>query len=348
MIPDEQFFTDTKEGEIMSEAWIIHTHGNPLDTIRQLLKDLWQQAGLQGMLVPVYHAGDNESAARFVEDLEQLSAADPCVPLMPVNASKLVLGQARRNPSGRYGAVLRSCEARALAEIASREALELQNWLIIGIDCLASYDEDDFEWRVQKAGSIEQVSRENLGHARQGGIALHRFRHACQMCTTPEASHADVYIGLLGLPVKQIMLVRAKDRQTAERYQLAQLTDDIAPHALIVQQERVLNTLHERRMHTLERMVKELTEEMPEGVDELIAHLQNCAPCRECLEACPIFSLEVSSPGDVQTITHEAAVRWLLSCVSCGMCEQSCPNHLPLTAIFSRISQELKEETVPV
>jgi formate dehydrogenase subunit beta len=346
MMPDEPFFTNTKEGEIMSEAWIIHTHGSPLDSVRLLLKDLWQQADLHGMLVPVYHDGDSETSPQFVEDPEKLSDADPCVPVMPVNASKLVLEQTRRNPAGRYGAVLRSCEARALSEVTRRETLDLSGWLIIGIDCLASYDENDFEWRVQKAGSIEQVSRENLGHARQGGIALHRFRNACQMCTSPEASHADVCISLLGLPVKQIMLLRAKDKQTAERYHLDWITDDIAPHALLAQQERILNTLSERRMRTMDRMIQNLSAEMPEGVDELVTHLQNCAPCRECLQACPIYSLELAQAGLEQIVTKEAAVRWMLSCVSCGMCEQSCPNHLPLTAIFIRINQELKQEMV--
>lgn len=331
----------------MSEAWIIHTHGNPLDTIRQLLKDLWQQADLQGMLVPAYHDGESEATPHIMEELEELVGADPCVPLMPINASKLVLERTHQQAAGRYAAVLRSCEARALSEVARREALDLDNWLVIGIDCLASYDENDFDWRVQKAGSIEQVSRDNLGHARQGGIALHRFRNACQMCTSPEASNADLCIGLLGLPVKQVLLVRAKDRETAERLNIGGITDDIAPQSLVFQQERVINTLKERRLHTLERMVQNLSAEMPEGVDELVAHLQSCTPCQECLATCPIFSSEIAATGRAQTITHEAAVRWLVSCVSCGMCEQACPDHLPLAAIFRRISQDLKEDIVP-
>lgn len=347
MNPDEQLFIENKEGAVISEAWIVHTHGNPLDAIRQLLADLWQEAGLQGMLVPTYHDGESLVSPLFVDDPEKLTDADPCVPLMPLNASRLVVAQSQRDPTGRYAAVLRSCEARALSEVVQREGLDLHNWLIIGIDCLASYDESDFDWRVSKAGSIEQISRENLGHARQGGIALHRFRPACQMCTTPEASLADVCISLLGLPVKQIMLVKAKDMATAKRYHLEQIADDIAPHALLVQQERILDTLSERRQRTLERMVQNLSDDMPEGVDKLVDHLQNCAPCRECLQVCPIYSLELPQSGDEQTITKEKAVRWLLSCVSCGMCEQSCPNHLPLTAIFNRISQELKQEVVP-
>lgn len=332
----------------MSEAWIIYTHGNPLDTVRQLLKHLWQGAGLHGMLVPVYHDGESEASPRIVEDVEELSEADPCVPLMPVNASRLVLERTRQQAVGRYAAVLRSCEARALREVARREALDLDSWLVIGIDCLASYDENDFDWRVHKAGSIEQVSRENLGHARQGGIAVHRFRHACQMCTSPEASEYDICIRLLGLPVKKVLLVRAKDRETAERLNLEGITDDTAPQPLIFQHERVINTLKERRLRTLERMVQDLSAEMPDGVDELVTHLQNCIPCQECLAACPIFSSVTAPIGSAQTITHEAAVRWLVSCVSCGMCEQACPDHLPLTAIFRRISQGLKAEAVPV
>jgi CO dehydrogenase/acetyl-CoA synthase alpha subunit len=75
--------------------------------------------------------------------------------------------------------------------------------------------------------------------------------------------------------------------------------------------------------------------------------LQNCTPCQECLAACPIFSSVIAPAESAQTINHETAVRWLVSCVSCGMCEQACPDHLPLAAIFRRISQDLKEDIVP-
>jgi Pyruvate/2-oxoacid:ferredoxin oxidoreductase delta subunit len=215
------------------------------------------------------------------------------------------------------------------------------------VDCLASYAEEDFEWRVQKAGSVEQLTQENLRHARQGGIALHRFRQACQMCTSPQASLGGVTICLLGLPVRHVLLIRAKDEDTARRLHLDQITDGEAAYALIAQHEQTVNALVERRARTLEHMVQKLSADLPQDVDELIAHLQNCAPCRECLKVCPIYTFEVAQASGEPDLSREAAVRWLVSCVSCGMCEQACPRHLPLTAILSRISHELKYDLTP-
>jgi formate dehydrogenase subunit beta len=331
----------------MSNAWMIYTHGDPLNTLRRFLQDLWEQAELQGMLLPVYHDGETETTPRIVDSKEQIQEADPCVPFMPVNASKLVVEYARQFPQGRFGAILRSCEGRALIEITQREEVDLRNWLIIGVDCLASYPEDDFDWRVQKAGSVERLTKENLEHARQGGIALHRFRNACQMCTSPQASLGDVVICLLGLPVKHVLLVQAKDKDTARKLHLDQITDGEAPHALVVQRQTTVNTLAERRARTLDHMIQDLNENLPQDVDELIEHLQNCAPCRQCLDACPIYSYEAAQAGSEPAFSREAAVRWLVSCVSCGMCEQACPNHLPLVALLKRISQELKFDLAP-
>ena len=331
----------------MSDVWVIQTQADPLGAIRRFLQDLWQQTKLEGLLAPVYQ-GESGVIPQLVEKPEHIPEIDPCVPLMPVNAARLVASQARRHPGVRFGAVLRSCEGRALSEIARREALDLSSWLIIGVDCLASFPAEDFDWRLQKAGSIEQLSRENLSHARQGGIALHRFRNACQMCTHPEATKADLSLCLLGLPVKEIILVKAKDAQTASQVGLSQITAGLADPALVAQHEHMLETIHERRTHTLERMISELGTSLPDDVDSLIVHLTNCAPCRECLDACPIYASEVAQLGVEQPLTREATMRWLVSCVSCGMCEQSCPNHLPLTAIVRRIKEQLIQETIAV
>jgi Fe-S oxidoreductase len=40
---------------------------------------------------------------------------------------------------------------------------------------------------------------------------------------------------------------------------------------------------------------------------------------------------------------REDVASWLASCAGCGMCEQSCPSHLPLSIIFTNVKQKVKE-----
>jgi predicted aldo/keto reductase-like oxidoreductase len=40
---------------------------------------------------------------------------------------------------------------------------------------------------------------------------------------------------------------------------------------------------------------------------------------------------------------REDVINWLASCAGCGMCEQSCPQHLPLSAIFTHVKQQLQQ-----
>jgi Fe-S oxidoreductase len=37
-------------------------------------------------------------------------------------------------------------------------------------------------------------------------------------------------------------------------------------------------------------------------------------------------------------------MRWMLSCAGCGMCEQACTQHLPLSTIFGHIREQLAAE----
>jgi Na+-translocating ferredoxin:NAD+ oxidoreductase RnfC subunit len=38
----------------------------------------------------------------------------------------------------------------------------------------------------------------------------------------------------------------------------------------------------------------------------------------------------------------------MISCAGCGMCEQACPNHLPLVTIFNQIREQLIEPLEPI
>ena len=61
----------------------------------------------------------------------------------------------------------------------------------------------------------------------------------------------------------------------------------------------------------------------------------------ECLS-----NLQSRSPSRDKDDNYARAdvMRWLISCAGCGICEQSCPDHLPLSSIFGFIREQLKQE----
>jgi formate dehydrogenase subunit beta len=253
---------------------------------------------------------------------------------------------ARTRPDARFAAVLKACEVRALDDLLERDDLSLHNWLIIGIDCLGCFPAQDFEWRAQKAGGVEELTREVLRNARQGGIAIDRFRSACQRCARPQPSHVDLCVDLLGLPVQDAMLVCARSEPFASKLGLAQITAGPAPSDLIMEHEMMLRAIEDRRLRARNRQLRLETTGLPVDLDGLVSFLQACQPCTACLEACPVLSDELIMALDTGMLTRGLVRRWLLSCAECGMCEQACPRGLPIAAAMNRISRDLKLEPI--
>jgi NAD-dependent dihydropyrimidine dehydrogenase PreA subunit len=310
--------------------WALKTNGDVQERVRSFLAALWQQAELDGLVVPVYQAEDGFPGPMVLWSPDKLQDADPFVPLVRMQSSKIVENLARDIPAIHMGAVLHSCEARALIERSHRDGVSLAGWLLIAVDCLASFPQADYEWRMQKAGGARQLTQEILRNARQGGISADRFRSACQMCGKPEAKGVDVCIGVLGLPVKEYALVTVWNEKLAESLGLDKIADGRAPAWLVAQHENVLEQMRERHERVSKQMLAELQDGLPRDVQECIMHLENCAGCKACLDACPLYVDQLEAGV-------EAVAAWLAACVACGICEDVCPQQLPLTAVIERI-----------
>jgi len=340
-------YSGFKEGEMMT-TWKLNTHGQPLTAVRQFLQNIWDKAGLMGMLIPIYSPDRMSVDITLINDPARLADADPFAPLMRENSGKLVAQFAKQQPNARLAAVLHPCEMRALDENIQRDNLDLENWLLIGTECLSCFSSEDFEWRVKAMGDVEGLTNLVLRNARQGGIAPDRFRSACQMCSHPEPTHIDLCLGILGLPVTESLLVFAKKDGVTERLHLPLITNGPAPLTLISQHDHMLKTIEERRLRARERILSDLLPEMPSNLEELVIFLKNCQPCRSCLEACPVASDSLIPALESGFVSMDIARQWLVACSECGMCEQACPNDVPMAAIVNRISHSLKSEPLAV
>ncbi len=325
----------------METQWILRTSGDPLATVQRFLRDIWARGGLTGMLAPYRSPNTSAITLRLAQESRHFDNVDPFAPVMLDTAAETVVELARQHSTEHYGAVLRPCDARVLFSIAKREYFRLDHFVVVGADCLATYLAEEYEWRVRKWGGPEHLTREALRFARQGGILGYRNRPACQMCTSPMPEAVDVSIGLLGLPIRQYILVTARNEAVAGRLQLDEITHGVAPREVIAQHDRMRATLAERHARVRDRMIRTLPGELPSDVYGLAEHLADCTPCQACLDACPIYVDELAA-GRSGGVSRDAVDRWLASCAGCGLCEDACPKHLPLTAVISRISRGLQ------
>lgn len=320
----------------MSTSWMIPTHNNPLGTVRGVLQTLWAVTNLERILLPL-NGNTDLTGPSMIAAPEQIQLFNPFTPLMPVNSAQLI--PELMAPGGRVAAVLRPCEMRTLEGLIKLDRLNIQNLLTISVDCLGTLPADEFEWRAQRKGSPKGLAQEALKFARQGGIVPYRYRAACQICKTPEAASADINIGVLGLPVRQYLLIQIKDKHLAESIQGPESQPVDAD--LLSQHQRVIARLAERGNETRERIFSGLVGVLPADFDSLVEPLHGCDTCRACLDACPICTSDYPRRDAEGEYAREDVIEWLVSCSGCGICEQTCPKHLPLTIIFGHIQQQL-------
>jgi formate dehydrogenase (coenzyme F420) beta subunit len=316
----------------MNTNWMIQTHGDPLGALQKFVRMLWEQTGLDAMVV----APSNRKS--MLESPDELEYVNPFQPLMKLNTARLVVETARKRSGKRLGAMLRPCEMRALNEMAARGAVKRGDVLAICTDCLGTFPAEEYEWRTER--SPKGLTKETLQFAPQGGISAYRYRPACQMCAEPGATEGDVNIGVFGLSVRQSMLVNAHNGSVV----LKSITDGWATDDLVSKREQTLAKISERHVRTRERVLESLDEGLPADLQGLLAQFEACGDCQACMNVCPICSVDEPRKTADGRLVREDVVNWLLSCAGCGMCEQSCPQHQPLSAVFSHIREQIEAE----
>jgi formate dehydrogenase subunit beta len=338
------------------EYWALATHGDPIGTLRDLVKQIWSDTALEGMIVTINVGEDENMLPRYITDVGLMDEINPFKPLMKINIAKLIPGILSQNPGVRLGVILRPCEMRALIEMSKHTPIRLENLITISVDCLGTLVADEYHWRLERLEKSHTSDRDNqskpemdlaeeaLTFARQGGIIPYRYRSACQVCDSPEAEHAHINIHILGLPARQQMLLSINDTSLADLLSLDKLAIGLADEDLIAQHSRIVAKMIERHARTLERVNQSLGSTLPTDVDAIIRQLEGCGECQACMDVCPICSVDRPYQNMDGHYDRASVMHWLVSCAGCGMCEQSCPSQLPTAAIFTHIRQQLAQE----
>ena len=340
----------------MSSIWSLDTYGDPLGKVRDFIRTIWLEFGLDVMLVTLDGGIEPRATPQFITDPASIDSANPFKPLMEINAARLIPEFIRTHPGQKLAALLRPCELRALIEMTRHASIKTNDLLTISVDCLGTLPADEYHWRLERMGKNESadgstiensndpLTHEALKFAHQGGIVPYRYRSACQVCPSPVAESAKINIQIFGLPVRQKMMVVINDPELERFLRPEILFNGEAAGVLVLQHERVVSKLLERHQRTMQRINEGLGEMLPADVDAFINQLESCGNCQSCMQVCPICSLDRPGRSSDGHYNRLDVIRWLVSCAGCGMCEQACPTHLPLYTIFAHIRHQLDQE----
>ncbi len=324
----------------MTNYWLLVNRGDAPGMVGKFLRDVWRNGGLKGMVVPRRLPGTFSLAPCLIEDWLLLDGVDPFAPVMTRSAAPLVIEQLRHRPGVRLAALLRPCELRAVDALAAAAGLPRENLLSIGVDCLGVLPAEAYAAQAEREG-LSEVTRLAVESAQHAEKLAFRLQPACQTCLEPEPTSAEISLSVLGPAGKEVLLVGASDGDFVRRLRLPEITEGEAPARLVAQLTEARRTTADSHRRARANSLSALASMAPAQISSLQTLLQRCAPCRACLEACPLYTGQFSPGSDGAA---EAAIRaWLADCVQCGLCEAACPQHLSLTILFSQWRQTAGE-----
>jgi len=283
-----------------------------LAAVRGFLKQLLEVGVVDALLVPMETPSGTVTPA-LVADPDLVDAANPLAPVMGLNAARVVGHTSVREPRGRIGALLRPCELRALVELVKLQQASLDDLMIIGVDCLGTYDVSVY---TTMGHSTAQASGEGRSHSQADAAALtlsradtsHRmdgilaaylataqsgelvpqegyaFRDACQMCEKPhvEFQGADVVLELFGADLTAGIPVRLSE-EVVEKLGASVLESTAQENRC---RAEIVEKVVAARIQVRDARFAEIRQRLEhEGVEGVFAA---CVRCHNCMTVCPI------------------------------------------------------------
>ena len=336
-------------------------NGDPLETLRRLLRRFLESKMVDALLVPRALPAGSGFVQTLIRDPEMLGDVHPLAPTMPVQSGRILSNLTIAEPGGRIGAVIKSCELRAVVELAKFLQVKLDHVVTIGVDCLGTYEVKDYTCMAEERGGGDFLTGELLRGAKTGhvkpsdGIDL---RLACRICENPVPINADITIGLFGHDPSQEIEVIVGDRVEADFGErgIVELSSEASDS-----RKQVVSQLIEERIGKRDQVFKAFRERTTD-LQALMNTLSTCIRCHNCMVACPICYCKecvfrtptfehqsdqflrwadrkggIQMPTDTLIFHLTRLAHMATSCIGCGLCDSACPNGLPVTTLFRTV-----------
>jgi formate dehydrogenase subunit beta len=313
-------------------------------------KGMLENGAVDAVLAPMAQ-GQKGVRQTLVTSAASTDKVDPFAPVAAVSGAKIASSLTAR-PSGRKVAmVLRPCEIRALVELVKLKQANLDDVLLIGMDCLGRYENTDFTKFVEQGGTSESfLTNAQAGKTEAGDFDV---AGACKICEFPTAENCDMRLCAIGSGSGAVY-IEAVTQKGEEALDKSGLKAGDSPSG----RDDAVKKLVAVRTDARDKKFAEFREQT-NSFQALSDKLSDCVNCYNCRVACPVcyckecvfvtdtfrhnsdqFMLWADKGGMLKmptdtTMYHLTRITHMsLFCVGCGQCTSACPNDIDLMPLF--------------
>ena len=340
--------------------------GKTDEAIIDFLKSLIEKGVVEDLVIPKALPSGEGVVQTLIRDPHMLGGGCALSPTMPVQSARVVSNLSIKNLGKKVGAVMKSCEIRAIVELTKFLQVKLDNLYLIGIDCPGTFEVPDYARMVQEGKGGEKLTRELFRGMERGEGAVpagYSFRAACQMCEYP-VPQADIVFKLYGYPTEREIGVEVGEKlekEIEEKGILSFSGQDSSTRAQVV--GKVVDERTKKR-DTVFKEFKGMVKDLPSFLDRFAT----CIRCHNCMVACPIcyckecvfrtaiFEHEgdqflrwadrkggIRMPTDTLIFHLIRMSHMVTSCIGCGLCDSACPSRLPVASLFRSVGDKIQK-----
>ena len=278
----------------------------------------------------------------------------------------------------RIGVTVKGCDAMGIYELAKRNQVNLDNILMIGVNCGGSVSPVAARKMIAEKFGVnpDDVVKEEIDKGQfiivtkdgqHKGISIDELeeegfgrRSNCRRCKMKIPRQADLACGnwgVIGDKAGKATFVEVCSEKGANLLDAAVKAGAIASEPANPKGIEIRGKVENAMLKLGDKWRARYFEELGEGKDRLkkiMDETSRCIKCYQCIENCPIcYCVECSTkksylvePGQVPPPFMFHLIRYAHisdSCINCGQCEEHCAMDIPNALFMHALQVDLQE-----